>query len=239
MTLVFKSAAALRLDATGAKVQRVSERESRLTAAGVVEDKWPAFTLTLATPTKTLDVSFSTDRDARPRALATQRFLLPFATPGGQDNLERNIPELTGGDWARGHELFRGKAACATCHTLRGEGFTVGPDLNNLVHRDYASVLRDLVEPNAAINPDAIAYTVTLKNGEPVTGTRVGENEDTLSIAQAGGKTAKLGKKDIVKIEPMTLSLMPEGLDKALTPGELRDLMTYLLTERAVRASKK
>jgi hypothetical protein len=29
----------------------------------------------------------------------------------------------------------------------------------------------------------------------------------------------------------MTISLMPAGIDKLLTPSELRDLMAYLLTE--------
>ena len=32
-----------------------------------------------------------------------------------------------------------------------------------------------------------------------------------------------------VGLEPLTASLMPAGLDKVLTPEELRDLMTYLL----------
>ncbi|MBI5773333.1 MAG: c-type cytochrome [Verrucomicrobia bacterium] len=238
VTVIFKSDAALKLAAPGAKVERISERESRLTVAGVVENKWPALTLSLTTPARSLDVSFFTTRDPRPRPPGTQRFLLPFAQPGTPDNIERKIPEIAGGNWDKGRELFRGKAACVTCHTLRGEGFAVGPDLNNLVHRDYASVLRDLAEPSAAINPDAAGYTVTLAKGEPVSGTRTGENEDTLSIAQAGGKTARLKKKDIVKVEPMTLSLMPEGIDKALTPAELRDLMTYLLTEKAGPTSK-
>jgi putative heme-binding domain-containing protein len=231
VTLVFKSDADLKLTARGAKVECVNEHESRLTVSGVKENEWPAFTLALATPARSLEVAYFTDRDARPRAPGTRRFLLPFARPVGADVLDRRIPELTGGDWERGRELFKGKAACVTCHTLRGEGFAVGPDLNNLVHRDYASVLRDIAEPSAAINPDAVGYNITLKRGEPVTGTRVGEDEHTLSIAQAGGKIAKLKKSDIVKVEPMTVSLMPEGLDKALTPGELRDLMTYLLTE--------
>jgi hypothetical protein len=39
-------------------------------------------------------------------------------------------------------------------------------------------------------------------------------------------------------VEPMTISLMPEGIDKALTPAELRDLMTYLLTEQPLRARR-
>ena len=204
----------------------------------IVRVATPAFTLTLATPARALDVSYFTDRDTRTRAPGTRRFLVPFAKPGSQEVIERKIPELTGGDWARGHELFKGKAACVTCHTLRGEGFAVGPDLNNLVHRDYASVLRDIAEPNAAINPDAVAYTVTLRQGEPVTGVRTGESTDTLNIAQAGGQVAKLKKANIAKVEPMTISLMPEGLDKTLTPAELRDLMTYLLTESVSAKTK-
>ena len=39
-------------------------------------------------------------------------------------------------------------------------------------------------------------------------------------------------KCDIVRAEPMTTSLMPAGFDKSLTPAELRDLMTFLLTEK-------
>jgi putative heme-binding domain-containing protein len=239
VTLVFKSDADLKLTARGAKVERVNEHESRLTVAAVKENEWPEFALTVATPARSLEVAYFTDRDARLRAPGTRRFLMPFAKPGSLDNLERKIPEIAGGNWEAGRELFRGKAACITCHTLRGEGFAVGPDLNNLVHRDYASVLRDIAEPSAAINPDAVGYNVTLRRGEPVTGTRVGEDESTLSIAQAGGKIVKLKKADIVKVEPMTVSLMPEGMDKTLTPAELRDLMTYLLTESVSAKTKK
>ena len=235
VTLVFKSDGELKLSAKDAKVEVINKHEARLSVSQVKEDQWPEFTLTLGTPARTLDVAYFTDRDSRLRAPGTRRFLLPFAKPGTQDSINRSIPQLAGGDWLRGRELFRSKAACATCHILRGEGFAVGPDLNNLVHRDYASVLRDIAEPNAVINPDAVAYNVTLRQGDPVSGVRSAENADSLTLVQPGGLTVKLKKSDIVKVEPMTLSLMPEGLDKALTPAELRDLMTYLLTEQMAK----
>ena len=126
--------------------------------------------------------------------------------------------------------LIGGKAACFTCHKLRGDGMTVGPDLNNLVHRDYAGVLSDIVDPNATINPDAIRYAVTLaKGGAPLTGTRIGETAEELHLAQPGGQIAKLKKADIAKTEALPVSLMPAGLDKILTKSEIRNLMTYLL----------
>lgn len=231
VTVTFKSDAALTLEAKGAKVERVSGNESRLTVEGTRENVWPAFTLTVATPAKSLDVSFSTNRDPRPRALPLRRFLMPFAKPAPPDDLTRNIPEIAGGNWEAGRALFKGKAVCATCHQLRGEGFRVGPELSNLMHRDYASVLKDIADPNSMINPDAVGYTVTLKDGSAIIGTRLAETDTELQIAQPGGAVAKLKKVEISKTEPMTVSLMPPGLDKALTAEELRDLMTYLLTE--------
>jgi putative heme-binding domain-containing protein len=233
VTVTFKSDAALTLEATGAQIERVSEHESRLTVEGARENVWPAFTLTIATPAKSLDVSFFTNRDPRPRALPLRRFLMPFAKPAPPDDLTRDIPEIAGGNWDAGRALFRGKATCANCHQLRGEGVRVGADLGNLIHRDYAGVLRDIADPNAMINPDAVGYTVTLKDGTAVVGTRLAETEEELQIAQPGGAVAKLKKSAIAKTEPMTVSLMPAGLDKVLTKEELRDLMTFLLTEPA------
>jgi putative heme-binding domain-containing protein len=232
VTLIFHSDSALSVEASGAKIVRVSELESHCTFANVAENRWTPFSITLETPARQFDVSYYTDRDSRPRAPSSRRFLMPFATPGSDDHVERNIPELVGGDWDKGRELFNGKAACATCHPFRGEGFSVGPDLNNLVHREYASVLRDIVEPNAAINPDAIGYHVRLDNGTVVTGTRVGENSELLSLAQAGGKVVKVKKTEIEEVKAMTTSFMPVGIEKILAPEELRDLMTYLLTEK-------
>jgi hypothetical protein len=57
----------------------------------------------------------------------------------------------------------------------------------------------------------------------------VGETEKVLKIAQPGGVVVEIAKDVVVKSEPLTASLMPAGLDKVLTPEELRDLMTYLL----------
>jgi len=231
VTVTFKSDVELYLDAPAAKVERVSANESRFTVVAPRENEWPAFTLALTTPAKSLDVSYNTTRDPRPRALATRRFLVPFATPGAPEDRTRNIPQIAGGNWHAGHALFTGKAACATCHQLRGEGVRVGPELGNLIHSDYASLLKNITDPNASINPDAVGYTVTLKDGTAVVGTRLGETEAELQIAQPGGAVAKLKKAGVARTEPMTTSLMPAGLDKALSAEELRDLMTYLLLQ--------
>ena len=231
ITVVFRSESKLSMEAPGTTVERLNEHESRLTLNGPVEGRWQPIHLALATPAKRLDVSYFTSLDKRRRQLGTRRFLLPFAEPAPKEIAPRQIQQIAGGDWKKGRELFNAKATCATCHRMRNDGNSVGPDLNNLVHRDYDSVLRDIADPNAVIHPDAIGYTVTLKNGDAVTGTRVGENLDSITLAQANGKNLTVKKSEVATVQPMSQSLMPVGLDKALTPEELRDLMTYLLTE--------
>ncbi len=233
ITLHFKADAAIEITAPGAEVKRISAQEQTLTVTDPQPNQWQALTLTLKTPASRLEVAYTNQRDQHRRAPSVRRFLLPFAQPAAADGYDGKIPELAGGDWKNGHALFNGKAACFTCHSLRGEGVNVGPDLNNLIHRDYAGVLRDVVDPSAVINPDAIGYTITHSGGQTTVGTRLGETADELQIAQPGGQVAKLKKATISKTEALPISLMPAGLDKALTAAELRDLMTYLLRERA------
>jgi len=175
-----------------------------------------------------------TSADTRPRALPLRRMLLPWAAPKPEklpDATERQIPELAGGHWLRGKRIFFGdQVGCYKCHQVRGEGGKIGADLSNLIHRDYASVLRDILFPNATINPDHIAYQVDLKNGEGLTGVLQSDSRDQIVLGDVSGKAVTVPKNQIASLKPSALSLMPEGLVQALAPQQLRDLLTFLLT---------
>ncbi|MEQ2008049.1 MAG: ThuA domain-containing protein, partial [Limisphaerales bacterium] len=168
------------------------------------------------------------------RPFPLRRFYLPWAEPKAEPAplaTERVVPELAGGRWLAGRRLFHSEQlACAKCHRTRGEGTAVGPDLSNLLHRDYASVLRDIREPSAAINPDHPAFNVDLTDGESLTGVVVGESTTELRLADATGKTVVLPRAKVKALRASTLSLMPEGLLASLNAEQVRDLMTFLLT---------
>jgi putative heme-binding domain-containing protein len=232
VTVTFASDSPLSVKAPQAVVTRVDDRTWKLVAKTTSNTAWQSIELNVTTPVGKLEAFFHTDRDPRPRAISTQRFFAPFAVAPAEETMRRDIPEIADGDWESGRQLFYGKAACSTCHTFRGEGFAVGPDLNNLVHRDYASTLRDIVDPNAVINPDAITYIAELEDGSMVTGIRFRDNLESLELAQQNGKIVKLGKSEIVAIKPLGVSLMPSDLDKILAANELRDLMKFLLIDR-------
>ena len=179
-----------------------------------------------------LSIAFHTAEDSLPRPIATARFLLPWAKrsiASDEALAERIIPELEGGSWARGREVFLGEtAACSKCHAVRGTGGNIGPDLSNLVHRDYASVFRDVTEPSFAINPDYISHSIVLKDGRVLTGTLRGEG-DRLLISDTEAKVIEVSRDDIEELAPSTKSIMPDGLPKQLGPEKLRDLLTFLL----------
>ncbi|HVS38957.1 MAG TPA: ThuA domain-containing protein [Gemmataceae bacterium] len=185
--------------------------------------------------TTALDISYSTNEDERPRALPLNRFLLPWAVlerpKEAQLDADRDIPELKGGDWAHGRDaFFSEQAQCAKCHQVHGRGGKIGPDLSNLIHRDYESVLRDIRFPSATIHPDYLTYLVELKDGRALSGAARTEGEE-LVIGDLMGREIRVKRSDVDALHPSAKSIMPEGLEKAVGPERMRDLLTFLLTE--------
>jgi len=152
----------------------------------------------------------------------------PFIHPNV--SLEEKEMDLAGGDYERGRSLFFGdKIKCATCHRIRGEGATTGPDLSNLVSRDATSVLRDIREPSASINPDYVAYNVTVAAGADLTGFVRAQDEHSLRIIGADGKETIFQRSNVLDLRPSLVSLMPTGLIDGLNQGQVRDLLTFLV----------
>jgi putative heme-binding domain-containing protein len=178
--------------------------------------------------------AWHTAEDTRDRAFPLRRFLLPWARPEQPSGFGKvpTRPEIQGGDWARGRGIFFSeRALCGKCHTVRGHGAALAPDLSNLVSRDFASVHRDISDPSAAINPDYVAHEVELKNGTTVTAVVRPGPAGKLVLGLGAGASLEVGAEDIVSQKPLKASLMPAKLDEALGARDFRDLMAFLLTE--------
>ncbi len=99
----------------------------------------------------------------------------------------------------------------------------------NVVHRDYASVLRDLQNPSFAINPDYIGHILEMKSGQVLTGVLQTANGE-LFLGDEKGVLTKIDRSEIETTTPSKTSVMPKGLLDKLSLDQIRDLMTYLLT---------
>ena len=221
-----------RLEVKSSVVTRGEGNTVRLAVTPLVE-QWLPLEVKLAAGAD-LKVHWFTAEDVRPRAFPLRRFKLPWVRPAAEQlpASERQIPEIAGGDWARGRKLFFSETfACGKCHQVDGQGGVIGADLSNLVHRDYESVLRDIMQPSGAINPDHISHNIELKDGDSVSGVIVSENEATIGVAQANGNVIQVKRLTISSQVASSLSLMPEGLLKTASQKDVRDLMTYLLSK--------
>lgn len=227
-------AAGVTLDVTTA-LDRSGDVTASFTLAGVVA--LVDVRLGLATaggPPPRLSIAFHTDEDGTSRPIPLHRFVLPWATEatvGGEAQTSpRRIAELEGGSWGRGRRVFLSEAAgCSKCHTVGGGGQGIGPDLGNLVHRDLASVTRDIRHPSFAINPDFTTHVVHLEDGRVLTGI-LQTREGKLWLGDGEGKWTELDRRAVDLLEPAPVSIMPEGILDKLPADQTRDLLTYLLT---------
>lgn len=190
-----------------------------------------------------LTVSWHTAEDPRPRPLPLHRMLLPWVVPDSAADADARTPlppELAEASWLRGRRIFFSPAAaCSTCHRLGGQGQLVGPDLSNLVHRDYDSVRTDIIAPNATLNPDHLNFHVELRNGEMLSGVLRRESPEAVTLAQPSGATVRIPREQIHAMTASSISLMPEGLQAALGDHAIKDLMKFLLTSPLEPASLK
>ena len=182
-----------------------------------------------------LTVSVQTNEDSSLRPLQLHRFMLPWVDVNTKRDSTTHaepwkIAELEGGSWARGRKVFRSEAAsCFKCHSVGGGGARIGPDLMNLVHRDYASVMRDVANPSFGINPDYIGHVIALNDGRVLTGV-LQTDGDQLLLGDEKGDVTKLSKTDIESMTVSKLSVMPTGIAQKLTAEQMKDLITYLMT---------
>ena len=163
-------------------------------------------------------------------AFSTSRVRVPWAAEiqPGSSNVALVRTDVKG-NWLRGRRLFSGEAGCATCHTLRGQGTAFGPDLSNLIHRDRESVLHDILQPSATINPDHIGSLVTLADGTPQLGIVRTLDDTKLVMAFPAGAQLEFPRGKVKNIEPMKNSLMPNAATEQLSREQLEDLLTFLL----------
>lgn len=191
--------------------------------------------------------SFSTAEDGTRRPLQADRFLVPWAPAphdlpgtnttlastgrGANQHTNQRPSQLAEGNWGRGRRVFHSdNAQCYKCHRVGADsGGEIGPDLGNLVQRDYESVVRDIAFPSYSINPDYISHLIELEDGRQLTGVlRTVDNR--VLLGDLAGNVTELAPDAIARIQPAATSTMPDHLWQKLTALERTDLLTYLLT---------
>jgi putative membrane-bound dehydrogenase-like protein len=168
------------------------------------------------------------------------RFHLRFRARSSKAEHERLMQfVLSGqGNAQRGREVFQNaeKSLCLKCHRLGTEGGKIGPDLAGMGSRfSRVHILESILEPSRTVAPSYGTIVVALANGQVLSGVKIAEDDDALTLGDTQGKTHQIPKADIEERQLQSKSTMPEGLEKKLSDREFLDLITYLtsLTKRS------
>jgi putative heme-binding domain-containing protein len=131
---------------------------------------------------------------------------------------------------AEGREVFRtGKGACSACHRIGDVGNLVGPNLSTIGRiRTERDLLESILFPNATIARDYEAHAIETTDGQSLIAVIRRTLPEALVVADAAGQELTLPRGKIASMQTLSTSLMPLGLDHALSEEELIDLVAYL-----------
>jgi putative heme-binding domain-containing protein len=121
------------------------------------------------------------------------------------------------------------KAKCAACHVFGTVGKGGGPDLSTVASRfRRRDILEAIMYPSKVVSDQYTGVEVDTKDGAKFIGILAGENDVTLTMITAYGDRVEIAKDNIAEKRNATASIMPEGLLKTLSQGELVQLVQYL-----------
>ena len=155
----------------------------------------------------------------------------PLLTEEQAKALDAKFEKLTAltpkGNAASGKVL---SALCMACHQIGNTGGQIGPNLSGAGAMGLEAVLRNILTPNAAMEPGYRIYRVEMKNGDLIDAFFVSEDKDATIIRQPGLPDRRVNKADIRSTKFIRRSLMPEGLLDTLQDQQVADLLAYLMT---------
>jgi putative heme-binding domain-containing protein len=145
----------------------------------------------------------------------------------------RDFLNGTPGDPVQGEVVF--KRVCAQCHKLYGEGAEVGPDITRNGRNNWEQLLWNVLDPSQVIGPGYQARILVTDDGRTLTGLPVEESEQQVVLKVQGGKLESIPRDRIEVYKVSELSMMPDQLERQLTPQELADLFAFLAFDRHPR----
>jgi len=133
------------------------------------------------------------------------------------------------GDPHRGETIFRRPAlGCFQCHALGGAGGRIGPDLSGIgTSAPMEYLLESIVVPSKVVREGYTTAHIVTTSGKAFSGILHRETPKEIVLRDPIRDEIVIPVSDIEE-KRVGGSLMPEGLDHALTDTELADLVRFL-----------
>jgi putative membrane-bound dehydrogenase-like protein len=131
------------------------------------------------------------------------------------------------GDAKKGQAVFA--TICITCHKHGTMGVDVGPPLSDVKVKPPEGLLSDILDPNRMFEARWSAYAIETKDGRTLSGLIQSETSDAIVLAMMGGAKETLSRSAIKEMKSLDRTLMPDGLEAAISKEQMSDLLAFLL----------
>jgi putative heme-binding domain-containing protein len=165
--------------------------------------------------------------DAKPEASVADK---PVSSTAANES-----PSLTMiGSTQAGKALFFDSSkstSCHNCHSMLGEGTSIGPDLSKAGTRSPRELLLGIILPHAVKDSRYATLRLTLRSGDKIVGIKKEEDIESIRVYDTTELPAVLRtiqKSDVVKVENANESVMPKDYAAIYTMKQLLDLVTFL-----------
>jgi putative membrane-bound dehydrogenase-like protein len=129
-----------------------------------------------------------------------------------------------------GQQLFT--KHCSKCHRFQGAGHSVGPDLAAVTDRSLPAMILAVMDPNRAVEDKFLDFVAVTTDGRQHTGMIVREDSNSITLSAGEGKEQTLLRGEIELFRSAGKSMMPEGLERELSPEHISDLVAYVNSVR-------
>lgn len=116
---------------------------------------------------------------------------------------------------------------CTSCHKVNGWGGSFGPELSNIGDsKSISQLVSAVLEPSLEISPEWQGWYLVDAEGTRHTGRQIDVHLNYAELMNTNGEYDTY--KNPRSYGVMESSLMPEGLERTMTPLEFNDLIAYL-----------
>ncbi len=158
------------------------------------------------------------------RAIATYVRVL------GQRPFER-IP----GNAQRGGQIYV-DAGCVQCHSIKGHGGALGPDLTEIgLSRSASYIRRAITNPEADLPEDFLQVRLFTMDGRRIEGVRLNEDAFSIQVRDISGRMYSFFKSELVELNKDKGKSPMSSYRDVLSKEKLDDLVAYLASLRGER----
>lgn len=134
------------------------------------------------------------------------------------------------GNAERGASVYqRAALGCIACHSVKGVGGTIGPDLGAVgTAQPIDFIIGAILDPQKEVKEGYISTLITTRDGTEYQGYLTRESEAELVVRDPLLDSEVRIRRDQVQEKKENGSVMPAGLVDTLSRNEFLDLVRYL-----------